>query len=102
MLAAQAPDHAAPRRLGLEQFDRLVERKARRVGPPGNGGVDLAVIDVGAEPAGLHANLAPFRMLAKFSPCAAAEAGAAGATLLGDDEVDRPIPPDLEHVVVTT
>src|ERR1700722_14656284 len=68
MLADQATDHAAARGLRFEQFDRLAEREARRIGPLGDGGVDLAVINIGAKPAGLHADLAALRMLAEFAP----------------------------------
>src|SRR5580704_9608927 len=100
MLANQATDDAAACRLGFEQFNRLGEGEARGVGPLRDGRVDLAVIDVGAEPSGLHADLATLRMLAKFAPRAGAKAGAAGAALLGDDEIDRPVPADLQHIVV--
>src|ERR1700722_3082753 len=100
MLADQAPDHAAARRLGFKQFDCIFEAEARGVGPLLDGGVDLAVIDVGAEAARLHADFAPFRVLAKFAPRAGAKARPAGPALLRHDEVDRPIGADLEHVVV--
>ena len=71
MVAEQPPENAAARRLGLEQRDRVVERQRRRVRPLRQGRVDLAVIDVGAEPALLDADRAALGMLAEHAPRAA-------------------------------
>ncbi len=57
--------------------------------------------DVGAEAALLDRDRAALGMLAEnASRPAAAESRCARAALLGDDEVDRPIAADLQHVVV--
>src|SRR5208282_570008 len=100
MLADQAPGDAAAGGFRLDEREGVVERDARRVGSFRQGRVDLAVADVGAEPALLDADRAALRMLAEKAAGTAAEARAAGAALLGDDEVDRAVGADFEHVVV--
>src|SRR3712207_8225108 len=60
------------------------------------GGVHGSVGDVGAVTAGLdHHRLAAFRILAKRAPRIGAPAIIAGAALLSDDQVDRPVGADL-------
>ena len=100
VLAHQTADHAAARRLGFEQFHCVIEGEARRVGPLGQGGVDLAVSDIRSEPALLDADRAALRMLAENAGRAAAKPRAASPALLRDDEIDRPVAADLQHIVV--
>src|SRR5271165_4658074 len=101
MLAEQAPKNAAARRLGLKQCERIVEGERLRIGPLWDRGVDFAVIDVGAEAALLDDDRAALRMLAENATRpAAAETRCPRAGLLGDDEVDRPVGADLQHLVV--
>jgi hypothetical protein len=68
----------------------------------GQGGVGGAVGDVGAEAAGLHHDGgARFRIVAEGPPgIRRAATEAAGAALLGDDEVDGAVAADLQHIVV--
>src|SRR5580658_1745479 len=99
MLAEQAPENAAARRLGLKERDRVVERERLGVGPPLDRGVDLAVTDIGAEAALLDADRAALRMLTENATRSSApEARGPRPALLGDNEVDCAIAADLQDV----
>src|SRR3974390_3359269 len=102
MLAEETPDYSAACRLGRDEREGVVEAKARGVGALGDRDVDPAVVDVGAKAALLDADRAALGMVAENSArAAAAETRGGGAAFLGDNNVDRPIGADLQHIVVT-
>src|SRR5215207_8232207 len=87
---------------GGDERDRLVERHGVGAQRPRERRVDLAVGDVGAEAAGLdHDRLAGAGLLAeRAAGVALAAAAEGGAAFFRDDEVDRPVGADRQHVVV--
>src|SRR4051794_6402902 len=86
----------------VDERDRLVERHGVGAERAWERCVDLAVGDVGAEAAGLdHDGLAGARLLAeRAARVALAAAAVDGAAFLRDDEVDRAVGADRQHVVV--
>ena len=106
MVAEQAALHAggaAARRLAGEELHGRLERERRRVRLLGDRRIDLAVLDIRTEAPGLQHHLAAGRMgaehLRRRGACGA-EAPPREPALLGDDQVDRAVAADLQHVVV--